>query len=1084
MSKKRTSRLGRIEFDQFHRYGAAAVLLKPLLAALGRPARILEIGCNVLDHLPAFLDPFPIELVRCDVEDHRGGAGNFVRIRRDAPLPFEDQRFDFAIALEVLEHVPAEDRLFTVSEWLRVASRGVLLTCPNGVPEVRQAEARVAAAYARRHGEAHPWLREHEQFGLPTESSVTALFEKLGVSCRVLGNSPLGEWLPLLLLSEELTETTSRAVVERFNRLLNTRSTQWLTRALPYRKIYFACKEEGDAAVLATETADGAEIETDPVVAVTRSLREVFRRQGEALAAAEREATWLTAVRQALQEERSRTAQLECRLWQLDRAPRPRGWWSKLSAWLEPVLPRHRHGLERATPHQLAPLPGTPAGGWEAQGEEPCFLLDCSLPAGWIRVELSGRFPAGSAARLYYDTGDGFRPEQCLDLCPPFDSRRVYHYGRLERPARRLRFHPVNAPGFFAVERFRVEPCTALEIYTRAALTYLRDHGHPRNWLAGLRKLTQRFWSRDLSRGVLDRAGPAPARVRSAVSARSYQTWLEAQALSIAERQRIRQELAGRNAVPRFSLLLPLARVEEEPLRQTLASLARQNHEPRELLIAVAESDLPALTAVLRSCPESPQVRTVTVAAPFQASVALNQMLESAAGEFVVPLDAGDELEPDALLVLAEAAARHPDRDFFYSDEDEAHPVLGYRQPCFKPDWSPEHFSADPYTGRLAAYRTARCRQLGGFQAAHEGAHEFDLILRLTGAYPCHSSQGEEQGQARAGGVYHIPRVLYHRATPREAALRIEAADRVLTQGGHATVEYREEMTPDGRGHTLRRLRFPIPGQPRVSIVIPTAGRSARIHGRATTLLENCLASIRSRTRWSNHEIIIVDNGDLPADLAARLVSDRVKRLTFSEPFNLAAKINLGAAHATGDYLLLLNDDTEVITPDWLEALLEYACQPGVGAVGAKLFFPDGRLQHIGVLVLDGNPGHACYAAPGSSEGYFRSAVTPRNYLAVTGACLMTPRQVFTALGGFDVQFPLNYNDVDYCLRLRERGLRCVYTPHAQLYHFEAVSKEGGTSVRPWELERFQQRWRQRYPGDPHHNVNLSPLNGDYQRRA
>jgi glycosyltransferase involved in cell wall biosynthesis len=432
-------------------------------------------------------------------------------------------------------------------------------------------------------------------------------------------------------------------------------------------------------------------------------------------------------------------------------------------------------------------------------------------------------------------------------------------------------------------------------------------------------------------------------------------------------------------------------------------------------------------------------------------------------------LDQGDQLEDAALLVLAEAVAQYPDKAYLYSDEDYWHPEQGPSLPHFKPDWSPDYYVAKQYTGRLAAFRTLACRGVGGFRSGLAGGHEFDLVLRITSNSP--------------EGVYHITRVLYHRygRSPRPA-LPIYAAARVLAlhargrdevQSCHAT-QVASDAAPS----------FFIPSKALLSIVIPTAGRMTSIGRRATPFLKNCIESIRQKSTYKRYEIIVIDNGDLTQELIDDLEKYGVNRITYKEPFNLAAKLNTGASKSDGDYLVFLNDDTEVITPNWLERLLEFACQQRVGAVGAKLFFPDGRLQHIGVVLLDGNPGHPWYGALGSHEGYWGSASTPRNYLAVTGACMMTPREVFGRLGGFDLRFPLNYNDVDYCLRAREIGCRTVYTPYAQLYHYEAVSKEGGATVHPAELVLFKKLWGGKYSCDPYYNPNLSARHNDYRIRG
>jgi GT2 family glycosyltransferase len=229
--------------------------------------------------------------------------------------------------------------------------------------------------------------------------------------------------------------------------------------------------------------------------------------------------------------------------------------------------------------------------------------------------------------------------------------------------------------------------------------------------------------------------------------------------------------------------------------------------------------------------------------------------------------------------------------------------------------------------------------------------------------------------------------------------------------------------------------------------------------------------SIHRKSSYSDFEIIVMDNDDMPAELAEKLKPFEVRLVPFTETFNLARKINLGAHSATGQHLLILNDDVEVITPDWIESMLEYSQWPEIGAVGAQLLFPNGTQQHNGVNVLEGRPGHPFYQFPGDHPGYFNSSVVHRNWSAVTGACLMTRKVVYEKVGGFSENFPLNYNDVDYCLKVNELGKRIVYTPYAKLYHYESVSK-AGTDIA--ELEAFQATWAEKIPLDPYYNPNLT----------
>jgi glycosyltransferase involved in cell wall biosynthesis len=1054
--------LFRLDFDQLHRYGATALLLKPWIKSLGRSVRVLEVGCNTLDWLPDFLEPLPVEVTRCDVIDSGGGISNFVRIDRDRPLPFADGSFDFTVALEVLEHVPLSDRTFAVGEWLRVATHGLLFSCPNGVRAVRAAERRARRAYRQRHGRPHPWLEEHADYGLPSREEVDAILDRLGAPYRILDNSPLAEWLPLLLLTEELTETAGPEVVARFNEHFNRRPTPD-SRDVPYRKLYLCFKDATEEQrarhvwgrrALPEATGDRAGTVVDPLAALAHSLGEVFARQGAELIQAEQ-------LRE-LAEQRLHDARLELDF-------RGYGLAGRLSDWLGRLrwrwLCRSRsHGLESARLSQLRPCPSAGQRSWESVGDNPGFLLEQPVPAGLVRIGVRGLFPEGTVSKLWFDDGSGFRAENSIPIGPWHGPSEIIRAQHLERPVERWRFQPMDVPGRFAVFRFLIEPCSRFDLLRSGFTTHLKECWNPWWVLRKLGKLAALLWrDRGAIRGRVLARLTSPAVLPSG-TASTYPQWLARHALTKRERRRLQRRLARGQKAPSLALVLRLGAVPEDALRRTLRSLSEQHYAHRELFLAATPDDAAALQTVWQqTAGTSEKIRLLPFAEPFSTGLVLNRVLALTGADYLVPLEAGDELAADALLEVAGALANRPDLDFLYTDEDELHPAEGRCRPHCKPDWSPEYYRAVPYTGRLAAYRVEACRGLGGFRPDLDEAAEHDLVLRLTAS--------------RGANVGHLPRMLYHRSAsqhgiPTDAAANILAhhlAANTFGVGGKV-----EPGDPP-------RVRYALPEPRKVSIVIPTAGRWERIRGRPATFVGHCVAAIRRRSTHADYEILAIDNGDLAPEVIAELVDHGVRRLTFTGAFNLANKLNWGARHATGDYLLFLNDDVEVLTSDWMEGLLEYAGQPGVGAAGARLLFPDGRLQHAGIVVLPAGPAHPFYGYPGEHEGYFRSTVTPRNCLAVTGACLMTPRPLFEQLGGFDPRFAVNYNDVDYCLRLHEHGCRIVFTPHVQLLHFEGVSRDGGATVQPGEKKLFRQRWGRRLARDPYWNDNLSTEHLDYR---
>jgi hypothetical protein len=363
------------------------------------------------------------------------------------------------------------------------------------------------------------------------------------------------------------------------------------------------------------------------------------------------------------------------------------------------------------------------------------------------------------------------------------------------------------------------------------------------------------------------------------------------------------------------------------------------------------------------------------------------------------------------------------------------------------------------YVGRLLVIRRSLAITAGGYRAEFAGALDYDLILRVTRA---------------AGPIVHLPRVLYHRADETSAEREGAHPDAGAALADIYASEKTEVAVSAGARPGVWRARVVISGSPRVAIVIPTDGRGATEGG--TPLIVDCVRNLRARTSYTHYELLVCDNGNLPPEALAFLATVPHRRATYTwhGAFNFPRKINFAVAQTDAPYLLLLNDDVEPINADWLAAMLEYAQQPAIGAVGAKLFYPDGRLQHVGVAVgVCGVAAHLLHQHPGGSEGCDGIAVTPRNCSAVTGACLLTRRAVYDEVGGFDERLALDFNDVDFCLRVRQAGYRIVYSPHARLFHRESASF-GARQQRPEEIAAMRHRWGSTLDHDPYYNVNLS----------
>ena len=441
-------------------------------------------------------------------------------------------------------------------------------------------------------------------------------------------------------------------------------------------------------------------------------------------------------------------------------------------------------------------------------------------------------------------------------------------------------------------------------------------------------------------------------------------------------------------------------------------------------------------------------------------SAATNSALELATGDFLCLMDNDDEIAPNALFEFASLLNHDRTLDMIYSDEDKLDMAGNRYEPFFKPDWSPEALEGCMFTAHFACYRIDLVRELGGFRSDFTGAQDYDFVLRFT---------------ERTSRIEHVPKVLYHwRAIPGSTAATMDAKNYVLDAALRALRERAERLYGGGDVRLgpfpgCFDLRYKIIDSPLVSIVIPSAGRLAHIRGKDSDLLSQVIISIYEKTTYRNFEVIVVDNNDLRDETIEALKPYKCKFVHFEGKFNIATKMNMGAKVARGEYLLFMNDDIEVITPDWMECMLQLCQRNGVGIVGAKLHYENESLQHAGVAFWNGLPDHIHRAYPRDYPGYFFSASANRNYLAVTGAVLMTKREIFQSVGGFDERFAINYNDIDYCLKVFNEGFRIVLAAGAQLYHYESQSREA--VVAEEEINLFQQKWSGVTSYDPYYSI-------------
>ena len=557
--------------------------------------------------------------------------------------------------------------------------------------------------------------------------------------------------------------------------------------------------------------------------------------------------------------------------------------------------------------------------------------------------------------------------------------------------------------------------------------------------------------------------------------AAEYTQWVSTHVRSAPDLAALAAEVADLPRQPLISIITPVFNTDARWLRNCIESVRRQVYPHWELCLCDDASVAAGPEEVFRQYANDERVRVVRQPANAGISAASNSAAALARGEYIALLDHDDELTPDALAEVVRYLNAHPDTDLLYSDEDKLD-VNGRRcDPAFKPDWSPDLFLHRMYTCHLTVLRKALFDAVGGFRRGYEGAQDYDLLLRIM---------------ERTDRIAHLPRVLYHwRKLPESTASAGSAKPWAMDAGRLALEDYARrsgldaEVLPGG-GAGLFRLKRRIKGDPLVSVVIPTAGRLRTVRGTEVDLLAQAIRSITAKTTWPNYELVIVaDRSGVPASTARALEGTRHRVIVHDAEgaFNFSRKVNAGVAASAGEHVLLFNDDLDVMDGEWMTAMLEYSQDPAVGAVGAKLLYPDGRLQHVGMILgVNGIAAHAYHQHPGTIPGYMGNTIGPRNYSAVTAACLMTRRTVFDQSGGFDEAFPIDFNDVDFCLKVRRAGYRIVWTPYARLIHHESASF-GHRMQDPAGIEAMRRRWGAVLDADPYYNPNLTRNHPDFR---
>ncbi|PLR50097.1 hypothetical protein CYR52_11220 [Chimaeribacter arupi] len=626
---------------------------------------------------------------------------------------------------------------------------------------------------------------------------------------------------------------------------------------------------------------------------------------------------------------------------------------------------------------------------------------------------------------------------------------------------------------------FAVHKAHSVGRLAKNAPHYAREMG---GWKP-LAKLVYRTLRREGVSGILSRARgklnqaaietPAQRRADYVEWVALYDTFDE------AKRDQARQEIAAFARHPVISVVMPTYNPPADLLSEAIESVMRQVYPHWELCIADDCSPNAEVQQVLKSyAARDPRIKICLREQNGHISAASNSALALASGEYIALLDHDDLLPENALFDVAKAALAHPDAAMFYSDEDKIDPEGVRCHPYFKPDWNPDLFLSQNMFSHLGVYKHSLIKEIGGFRLGVEGSQDYDLALR------CIEVAGHQ-------AVHHIPKVLYHwRIIPGSTAAgggekpyAFLAAMRVVKEHLERC-NIRAEVDEAVEGMSMMRVKYALPDVlPLVSIIIPTRN--------GKQLVQQCIDSITEKTTYPNYEIILVDNGSDDADALAYFAAldqhDNITVLRDDRPFNYSALNNEAVNVARGELVCLLNNDIEVITPDWLDEMVSHAVRPEIGAVGARLWYPNDTLQHGGVILgMGGVAGHVHLGITRDNPGYFGRAWLVQNYSAVTAACLLIRKEIYTAVGGLEEEnLTVAFNDVDFCIRVRDAGYRNLWTPFAELYHHESATR--GNDLAPEKIERFkreiaymEQTYQHALTCDPAFNPNFTLMNNHF----
>ncbi|MCQ8850419.1 glycosyltransferase family 2 protein [Alteromonas stellipolaris] len=724
--------------------------------------------------------------------------------------------------------------------------------------------------------------------------------------------------------------------------------------------------------------------------------------------------------------------------------------------------------------HQLNEVTLESSGSsWISTGDDPQFIIHPArrIPTrtfkkGWylLRIKLTEANHQSHVGKLYSNLQKG----ELITVDVPWHSTKfVNRLFYLENANAMLRFDPCETETEFTINTFMISklPTFIAMRHMKQRLYKLLNHvDNVEEYLATNCKLSggkyidtiYDEYNKTFTTGAMEK---------------SYPFWIkfdEPRAI-----QKMKQTFTENQAEVKFSIILPTYNTDPIYLKECIDSVINQSHSNWELCIADDASTSVATTDVLKSYKQQyPNIKVKLLSKNGHISKASNEALSMVTSDYVLLLDHDDTLPAHTLSFFAKAISDNASAQVLYADEDKIDEQGARHQPHFKPDWNPDLLLSQNYICHPAVYKTSLLKKIGGFRVGVEGSQDHDLLLRAT------ANLSREE-------VVHLPFILYHWRVIENSTASNASAKSYTTDAGIEALKYflsqskQNASVEKGKYPNTYKINWSLPTeQPLVSLIIPTRD--------GYDILKQCLESIYDKTTYDNFEIIVVDN-QTSCEKTLGLFNDysdaknNFSVLKWDKPFNYSAINNFAVSQAKGEVVGLVNNDIEVINGDWLTEMVSHALRPEIGCVGAKLYYPNDTIQHAGVVLgIGGVAGHSHKYFHKSEPGYFTRLHLVQNMSAVTAACLVVRKSVFEEVGGLNEKdLTVAFNDVDFCLKVHTAGYRNLFTPWAELYHHESISR--GEEDTPEKIQRFnkestymKEQWGDLLKADPAYNKNLS----------